>query len=326
MWVPFNEGWGQYDTKRILDMTKEYDPTRLVDGPSGWTDRGVGDTLDLHIYPGPTPGRGPREQIDAAQKQRRAIVLGEFGGLGLPLEGHTWLDKGNWGYRSFTDSKSLTDAYVALLAKLHPLVGAPVGYSAAVYTQTTDVEIEVNGLLTYDRAVMKMDEARITEAAKKLYGPPPPMPVFKDVVASSREQPQTWAYTTEKPAAGWEKPSFDASGWKTGPGGFGTRNTPGTNVRTVWNTPEIWARREVEVPAGAAMKDPHLVVHHDEDAEVYVNGVLAAKLSGYTSEYVEVPLSPEAKAALKPGKNTIAVHVKQTGGGQYIDVGIADVQ
>ena len=187
------------------------------------------------------------------------------------------------------------------------------------------MEVEVNGLMTYDRAVMKMDEQRITEAAKKLYGPPPPMPVFKDVVASSREQPQTWAYTTEKPAAGWEKPGFDASGWKTGPGGFGTRNTPGTNVRTVWNTPEIWARREVEVPAGA-MKDPHLVVHHDEDAEVYINGVLAAKLSGYTSEYVEVPLSPEAKAALKPGKNTIAVHVKQTGGGQYIDVGIADAQ
>ena len=308
-------------------MTKEYDPTRLVDGPSGWTDRGVGDTLDLHIYPGPTPNRNQRAAIDEAHGQNRAIVLGEFGSLGLPVEGHTWLDRGNWGYRSFTDPKSLTDAYVNLLTKLHPLVGAPVGYSAAVYTQTTDVEIEVNGLMTYDRAVMKMDEARITAAAKKLYEPPPPMPQFVTVIADSREQPQTWSYSTEKPADGWEKPGFDAGSWKSGPGGFGTRGTPGAVVRTEWNTPEIWIRREFELPQGAAaMKDPHLVVHHDEDAEVFVNGVRVARLEGHTTGYEEVPLSAEARAALKPGKNTIAVHVKQTAGGQYIDVGVAGVK
>ena len=327
MWVPFNEGWGQYDTKRILDMTREYDPTRLVDGPSGWTDRDAGDTLDLHIYPGPTPNRGQREQIERAKQQGRAIVLGEFGGLGLPLEGHTWLDRGNWGYRSFSDPKALTEAYVGLLKKLHPLVGAATGYSAAVYTQTTDVEIEVNGLMTYDRAAIKMDESAITAAAKKLYEPPPPPAEYRAVVDDSRERAQVWSYTTEKPADGWEKPGFDAAGWKSGPGGFGTRGTPGAEVRTEWNTPEIWIRREFEWPQGAAaVKDPHLVVHHDEDAEVYLNGVLAARLSGYTSAYEEIPLSAEARAALKPGKNTIAVHVRQTSGGQYIDVGVADVK
>ena len=328
MWVPFNEGWGQYDTKRILDLTKQYDPTRLVDGPSGWADREAGDALDLHIYPGPTPGGGARRAVEATHaKGERAVVLGEFGGLGLPVEGHTWLDKGNWGYRSFTSSEALTGAYVDLLTKLHPLVGPPVGYSAAVYTQTTDVEIEVNGLMTYDRAVMKMDERRITEAAKKLYGPPPPMPVFQTVVPDSRQEAQAWRFTTEKPAEGWERPGFDDSAWKTGPGGFGTPNTPGAVVKTRWDTPAIWLRREVELPQGVAgMKQPHLVVHHDEDAEVYVNGVRAATLTGYTTEYVEVPLSPEARAALKPGKNLIAVHVKQTGGGQYVDVGIADVK
>ena len=327
MWVPFNEGWGQYDTKRILDMTKEYDPTRLVDAPSGWTDRGVGDTLDLHIYPGPTPNRAQREAIEEAKRQGRAIVLGEFGGLGLPVEGHTWLNRGNWGYRSFTDPKALTEAYVGLLKRLHPHIGAPTGYSAAVYTQTTDVEVEVNGLMTYDRAVIKMDEKAITEAAKKLYEPPPPPLEFRPVVADSRDEPQTWSYTTDKPADGWEKPSFDASSWKTGPGGFGTQGTPGTTVRTQWNTPEIWARREFDLPEGAAaMKEPHLTVHHDEDAEIYLNGVLAVRLSGYTSAYEEVPLSPDARAALKPGRNMIAVHVKQTGGGQYIDVGIAEAK
>jgi hypothetical protein len=187
------------------------------------------------------------------------------------------------------------------------------------------VEVEVNGLMTYDRAVTKLDESRITEAAKKLYEPPPPMPQFAPLVADSREQAQTWSYTTQKPADGWEKPGFDASAWKSGPAGFGTRATPGAVVRTEWNTPEIWIRREVELPE-AALKDPHLLVHHDEDAEVYVNGVLAARLDGYTSEYEEAAISPEARAALKPGKNTIAVHVKQTSGGQYIDVGVVGVK
>ena len=96
-------------------------------------------------------------RLPGAKRQGRAIVLGEFGGLGLPVEGHTWLQKGNWGYRSFTDPRALTEAYIGLLTKLHPLIGAATGYSAAVYTQTTDVETEVNGLLTYDREVIKVD-------------------------------------------------------------------------------------------------------------------------------------------------------------------------
>jgi hypothetical protein len=326
MWVPFNEGWGQFDTARIVKMTKDYDPTRLVDNASGWTDRGVGDVLDLHIYPGPTPNTGQRKAIEEAQGQGRAVVLGEFGGLGLPLEGHTWLERGNWGYRSFSDPKSLTDAYVNLLTKLHPAVGPPAGYSAAVYTQTTDVEVEVNGLMTYDRSVVKIDEKRAAEAARKLYGPPPAAPQFRAVVADSREQAQTWRYTTDKPADGWQSAGFDDSSWKEAPGGFGTRATPGTTVRTEWNTPDIWVRRTFELPAGQ-LTDPQLVVHHDEDAEVYVNGVLAAKLDGYTSGYEEAPLSAESKAALKPGeKNVIAIHCRQTSGGQYIDAGLVDVR
>jgi hypothetical protein len=327
MWVPFNEGWGQYDTARIVQLTKEYDPTRLVNSASGWTDRGVGDVLDLHIYPGPTPNGNQRRQIEEAKQQGRAIVLGEFGGLGLPVEGHTWLQKGNWGYRSFTDPKALTEAYVGLLTKLHPLIGAATGYSAAVYTQTTDVEVEVNGLMTYDRAVVKMDESAIAAAAHKLHDPPPPPAEFRTLVPDSREQAQTWSYTTEKPADGWEKPGFDAAGWKNGPGGFGTQGTPGATVRTEWNTPDIWIRRDFDLPPdAAALKDPHLVIHHDEDADVYVNGVPAARLSGYTSTYEEVALPVDARAALRPGKNTIAVHVKQTAGGQYIDLGIAEVK
>ncbi|UCG59023.1 MAG: hypothetical protein JSU70_05840, partial [Phycisphaerales bacterium] len=145
MWVPFNEGWGQYDTPRIVDLVEKLDPTRLVNNASGWTDRKVGDVHDIHSYPG--PAAPPVEE-------NRAAVLGEFGGLGLPLKGHTWQDEKNWGYRSYETRAELTEAYVALLGNLRSLIGD--GLCAAVYTQTTDVEIEVNGFMTYDRAMVKM--------------------------------------------------------------------------------------------------------------------------------------------------------------------------
>ena len=154
MWVPYNEGWGQWDTPRIADLIKKLDPTRLVDSASGWTDRGVGDVMDMHKYPGP----GAPEP-----EQQRASVLGEFGGLGLPVRDHTWQSEKNWGYRSFTDAESLTTAYIDLVANLLPLVDGK-GLSAAVYTQTTDVEIEINGLMTYDRERVKMDIVKVFDA------------------------------------------------------------------------------------------------------------------------------------------------------------------
>ncbi len=159
MWVPFNEGWGQYDTPRITEWIKNYDPTRLVNNTSGWSDRRVGDVMDIHVYPGPGA---------PAIEEKRAGVLGEFGGLGLPVSGHTWQEEKNWGYRSFKTPQELTEAYIGLIEKLHPLTGLP-GLSAAVYTQTTDVEVEVNGLMTYDRAIIKMDAERITKANQRLY-------------------------------------------------------------------------------------------------------------------------------------------------------------
>jgi len=162
MWVPFNEGWGQYDTPRIVDLIKNWDPTRLVNNASGWTDRKVGDVIDMHNYPGPG---APKLEAN------RAAVLGEFGGLGMPVKGHCWQDEKNWGYVSYKTADELTSAYLKLIDKLHPLTGDP-GLCAAVYTQTTDCEIEVNGLLTYDRAMVKMDQAAIAAANKKLYTPP----------------------------------------------------------------------------------------------------------------------------------------------------------
>ncbi|OYV77973.1 MAG: hypothetical protein B7Z73_19920 [Planctomycetia bacterium 21-64-5] len=195
MWVPFNEGWGQFHTRRITAWITQHDPTRLVNSATGWTDHGVGDVVDIHAYPG--PAMPPVEKF-------RAAVLGEFGGLGLPLDGHTWLPRNNWGYRTFADTFALRAAYGQLLDQLRLLEAQ--GLAAAVYTQTTDVEVEVNGLMTYDRAIVKQDPAAAAAEAARLFGP---MPVVRPVVPTSEQTPQTWRYTTTSPGESWTQPGFD---------------------------------------------------------------------------------------------------------------------
>lgn len=310
VWVPFNEGWGQHDTNDILKWVKEYDPSRLVNGPSGWTDRGHGDMKDMHNYPG--PGMFP-------VMPDRVSVLGEFGGLGLPVKGHLWKDTDNWGYRTFKTTGELRENYRLLMRRLHPLIGK--GLSAAVYTQTTDVEVEVNGLMTYDREVTKFDLAETAKWHKTLFTP---APEYRELVPTSEKDPQKWRISTVRPADGWEKPDFDDARWTAAEGGFGTRMTPGTAVRTEWKTPNIWIRRTFELkesPKGEVW----LRIHHDEDAEVYINGVRAARVSGHTTAYADVPLTEAGQKALKAGANTIAIHCKQTAGGQYIDAGLMEV-
>ncbi len=309
MWVPFNEGWGQHDTESVVEWIKKADPTRLVNNASGWTDMKVGDVADLHSYPG--PGMPP---IEAA----RSSVLGEFGGLGLPIEGHTWVDKGNWGYRSYTSLDDMNTAYRDLIAQLRVHQGD--GLAAAIYTQTTDCEIEVNGVMTYDRAVVKLSPEAIA-ANKTLYTAPPRV---AHIVPSSDRDPQTWRYTTTAPADAWFQPSFDASDWREAPGGFGAKDTRFARVGTEWKTPDIWLRRIVELKAVPATL--MLRVFHDDDAEIYLNGVIAAKLAGANSSYAYVPIAAEARAALTAGRLVIAVHAHQVRGGQFIDAGVVAVQ
>lgn len=145
VWVLFNEGWGQYDTERLTQWVKGLDPSRLVDSASGWTDKGVGDIVDVHSYPGPY---APEPEA------RRAAVLGEFGGIGLPVDGHTW-SANRWSYKNQENTQVLQAAYVELWKRAWALHDQR-GLSAADYTQLTDVETECNGLLTYDRALAKI--------------------------------------------------------------------------------------------------------------------------------------------------------------------------
>ena len=156
-WVPFNEAWGQFKTPEIVEWTKNYDPSRIVNPASGGNHYQVGDMLDLHHYPGPN-----MFLYDA----QRATVLGEYGGIGLALEDHLWTPDRNWGYVQFKTSKEVTDQYVEYGEQLLKLIKA--GFSAAVYTQTTDVEVEVNGLMTYDRKVIKIEEKRVSDINKKI--------------------------------------------------------------------------------------------------------------------------------------------------------------
>lgn len=310
-WVPFNEGWGQFKTDEILKWTKEYDPSRLVDGPSGWTDRGSGDMHDMHRYPGPDmPEPEPN----------RAVVLGEFGGLGLPMEEHLWWNKRNWGYRTYKSQEELQYQYEQLIRRLRPLIGA--GLAAAIYTQTTDVEGEVNGLMTYDRAVVKLDPKRIEPLHRRLYLPPSKPTVL---VPTSEEQPQVWKFTTADPGEGWMKAEFDDTSWKEGKGGFGTEGTPGAVIGTQWNTPDIWLRKTITVDP-AKLHLLGLRVHHDEDVQVYLNGHRVAELIGYITAYQYVELDAKAREHLREGDNILAVHCHQTGGGQYIDVGLIDLK
>jgi len=170
VWTPFNEAWGQFKTVEIANWTKQKDSSRLVNSASGGNFYPVGDIEDLHNYPDPAM---PRPDIFGAKK---ALVLGEFGGLGLPVEGHTWQQK-SWGYQSFKSNDSLFKRYNSLTDKLEELIKQ--GLSAAVYTQTTDVEGEVNGFMTYDRKVMKMPIEKLKEVNEKLYDIKPAESVLK---------------------------------------------------------------------------------------------------------------------------------------------------
>ena len=340
-WIPYNESWGQpgeFLTHATLVWTQKYDPSRIVDGPSGWNDYEGGnkgphkptgveeaaDLVDKHDY-----GKRPRMW---PVNDRRASFLGEFGGIGCRVDGHLWTDKA-WGYGGTgkdTDRKAVQDKFVSLMD--HVGVLAMNGLSGSVYTQTTDVEGEINGLITYDRKVVKFDEKALAEvhdrvrAAFSLGITPRESKVF-----AKRLDPDVnaWAWTTTAPAAGWERPGFDDAAWARSAGGFGSafilKDHPHAKGATKWETPEIWLRRHFtyKKPTGKILQAT-IDMFHDEDAEVYLNGELVLSAKGYNTNWTSFPLPLEKfAAAVKEGDNVIAVKVIQTVGGQFIDLGLS---
>ena len=160
LWVPFNEGWGQFDAKQITRLVRKLDPTRLIDHASGWHDQGVSDVRSLHVYFKPYRFR--------PDKKGRAVVLSEFGGYNLPVAGHTWNEK-NFGYKGYQTPEALGEA-VQKLYETQIIPARKAGLAADVYTQLSDVEDEVNGFVTYDRRVEKLPEALMQAIARELKG------------------------------------------------------------------------------------------------------------------------------------------------------------
>ena len=169
-WVIFNEGWGQYNTEEIVNRVTDYDRSRIVNGVSGWKDRGVGHMFDVHNYPNTC-------MILPENNGNRISALGEYGGLGWAVQGHLWDPKRrNWGYKNIDGGLSLLENYTRVVYDLEALIAQGLG--AAIYTQTTDVEAEVNGLITYDRKVTKLPVKLLHLINSRLYDIGPAMPQF----------------------------------------------------------------------------------------------------------------------------------------------------
>ncbi|WP_421941963.1 glycoside hydrolase family 2 protein [Pedobacter sp.] len=312
-WVVFNEGQAQHNTAEYVNQVKSLDPSRLVNQGSGWEHHGVGDVLDVHSYPPPA--------VPASKVQ--TLACGEYGGIGYIIPGHTW--KTGPTYIMIDNEKDYTQLYDNFATDL-ALFKTNKGLSAAVYTEITDVEVELNGLITYDREVVKGSVEKIRASNLKAIND---QIYIKEILPTSQEEARNWQYTFEQPAENWMVPGFDAGKWKTGAGGFGSPGTPGAVNKTRWNTSNIWLRQEFSLNNLKGINRDNLVlyIHHDEDAEVYINGIKAASIPNYTSNYTMVKISKESQQALKEnGKNIIAIHCKQERGGQYIDAGISVIE
>ena len=296
VWVPFNEGWGQYDTKRVVEWTQNYDPTRVVNGVSGWTDRNVGAMNDAHHYPG--PGMEP-----AVQNPGRVIVLGEFGGLGLPLEDHLW-NPGmrNWGYRTYQTSDVLIKEYAQLMYNMYPMVGR--GLSAAVYTQTTDVEGEVNGLVTYDRKKIKIDPTLMRILHEPLYGKySNSTAIFND----SEVNPQKILITDKNPVTGSLSLNSASFSSVSGP----------VNLKKGKNH---WALKSFSTDEEIDNLQLRILAH--ADVKIYLNGKLVVnKFINTKRHYDEINLS-DFSGYLNPGENQLMVEVKDVKTDSQFDFGL----
>ncbi|MBA2761544.1 MAG: beta-galactosidase, partial [Segetibacter sp.] len=284
MWVPLNEGWGQYDTKRLAAWTKSYDPTRLVDAPSGWTDRGVGDVNDAHQYPG--PGMEP-----PSANKGRAIVLGEFGGLGLVVKDHIWNpNKRNWGYKTYLENQTLTLEYTQLMYNMELMV--PRGLAAAIYTQTTDVEGEVNGLITYDREVVKIPEEMLRILHAPLYRELAGKITF--INKQSETDANKFKSTQGKVSNDWLNTSA--------PENFTETSEP-VALKTGASVYSYQDFNIADMPSGLGLK-----LLGFGDAKVYLNGKLVWQEDKIRTKrhYDDINLSNNIKY-LMPGNNRIAI-------------------
>ena len=348
MWVPYNEGWGQpgpFLTHSTLMWTQRYDPTRLVDGPSGAHDWEGGEVWNER-FPTQHPSSDREEAAHVIDKHdycgipqmhpvndRRASFLGEFGGIGCRVGGHLWTTNA-WGYGNTGNDTDRAEVQAKFLAMMeHVAALAEQGLAGCVYTQTTDVEGEINGLLTYDRKVLKIDSVavkvahqKVREGAMRGFRPR----TTKRILPRLDPSPTAWAWTTERPAEEWTQPGFDDSVWKRSAGGFGNpgvgKTNPAAKVATHWTTKTLWLRRHFEMDESLmkTLRNATFDMFHDEGVEVHLNGKPILGARKFNTDWTPfVVAADKFAAAVKPGDNVLAIKVSQTAGGQYFDCGLS---
>jgi hypothetical protein len=332
----------QATADKYLKMAREYalgwikqaddgDHFRLAfDRPNTWSSKYnlVWDKiLDLNLFP------------EEAIKKEMAFYRKNIDTYGLPLDGRkqrapgqrmAWWSKTDWAFWTacLTDNREDFEAITAPIYRFFNEAERRVGLTDLYFTDRPDSarmhsRPVMGGIfikMLYNKAVWKKWASRDQTKANGPWAPIPAAPTAVDVVKPAS---LTWRYTTQKPAETWFRADFDDSSWPQGPGGFGTRGTPGAIVKTAWNTPDIWLRGQITIPPGD-YHELQLNLHHDEDAVVYLNGQPAARVTGFTGDYE--PVAIDRGLVLKAGTYPVAIHCHQTEGGQYIDLGIVDVR
>lgn len=334
-WCPFNEtppSAGELQNT-IVALTRALDPSRPVIDSSGWThtlpDPEVLDAHDYdqnpasfrHRFSSP-PALGALPARYGGEDMYRGIpfFVSEYGGI-------KWNPTGEgWGYG--TAPKDEAEFYERYKGLTDALLDNPLMFGFC-YTQLTDVEQERNGLYTYDRKP-KWDVARIHamtqgEAAYEKSPPAADRPVTVQwataVGAAVDENHKPWRYSLDTPPADWAASDFDDSAWKSGQGGFGQKDHWQSRTGTPWTTPDIWLRQSFALRAAPGERVA-LIVHFDNDAQVYLNGHLIWTGEGWTDRYAMFDVTDKAQRALKKGDNTIAIHCHQDSGGQFIDAAL----
>ena len=250
-------------------------------------------------------------------------MLSEFGGLGLLVKDHLWIADRNWGYQQFDTMDKLQARYGELMRELKPAIQA--GLSAAIYTQTTDVEIEVNGLMTYDRDTVKFDAAQLAKWHSELMQPVTMALMPRTILPTSEDTPQAWRYTMTEPGADWAKPEFDDASWQTGNAPFADPSTKQYKPATNWSEGKIWLRRNFNLDD---TNIAHLMmrIHNNDRATVFINGVQVRQEGGHSPDYRWSPLGDVGKQALRKGENVIAVLCEQDRHKAFIDLGLVELK